>query len=500
MNASIHTSRRSAAGALALIMTAAFVAWALFVAGKYVEILDMVGDVWSGTTQQVSASPYFMLGAMAVLGIGALIARRMVSNLRARDVQQTVLAKPVQGLATIVMLVAAVLAALSVATLALGGLFNYGEPPAPLVRLLNVYLPIVLYTALILVLILVGFVFSPAAAKLAASQLRGATGDAAGRAQGPSGVITPRIITAESLQGGGAQRAAAPEEADQQQQQVADQQRVAAAKSRQSAAAMAFAIPIIATAVALLLGLIVFDLTTSAPQVWIWVIIVTIVGAGVFVGTMLARQGERASGRSSGVAVGARWLNFCLSIAFAAFASGLAMGYGSAAVSSLDIAPSVYVYAYDERADHFGYEGEAVELDNPVFSVSGYDLRSGGEITLTLDPGGETLEPVRVGGDGWGGEERELPEGLAAGDYELVIQGVARDDTTVSASLPLTVLDSGAVEFAQGTEASFDTMESRQIPLSAGWVFGDLVPAALLMLVPIAVVAGTLVVRNRDRE
>lgn len=456
MNPSIRASRTTAIRALVLTMAAAVLAWALYVAGRYGELLHAVrNDVWVGSNEQVVLSRLLTVAAIAVLGLGALIAKRKLAAIRAGEGPRSRLVGSVALFTNVMVIVAAGLAAFVVLVLSLGGLFSIEEDPVPGARVVNIYVPIVLYTTLVVGLILFAFVFSPAPSR-----------------EAPTEEQTAEIDEPERQ----------PE----------------ASPTRQRTTALAYATPIIAAAVALLLGLIVYDLTRTMLEAWIWVLILVIVAAGVFAGTVLARRSEDASSPAPGIVTGAKYLNFVLTILFAVFASGLSLGYSTAAVYALNIAPSLSVYAYDD-SEEFVDPGEGlVELREPLFDIWGYDLDSGSEVVVTLEPGGENVLSIPVDRNRWANGEGELPDGLEPGDYELHARALAPDDVPVEVSLRITVTASGGVVFPDGTDSYFETDGDRLLPITAGWVFGDLLPAGVLMLLGIAVTAGTITTRNRD--
>ena len=62
----------------------------------------------------------------------------------------------------------------------------------------------------------------------------------------------------------------------------------------QKALGLGYAVPILATAVAIIFGLGVYDVTRTNLQVWVWVIIIAIVAAGVVWGTRFAAKAKSA--------------------------------------------------------------------------------------------------------------------------------------------------------------------------------------------------------------
>lgn len=108
---------------------------------------------------------------------------------------------------------------------------------------------------------------------------------------------------------------------------------------RQKALALGYAVPILSTAFAIIFGLFVYDATRTNLDVWIWVLIISIVGFGVIAGTRFsarARQARIEAPRPrTALAAGAATVNFVLSIVFGATVSIMSFTMGSQAVNQL---------------------------------------------------------------------------------------------------------------------------------------------------------------------
>ena len=102
--------------------------------------------------------------------------------------------------------------------------------------------------------------------------------------------------------------------------------------ARQKALALGYAIPIIAAAVAVIFGLVVYDITGTSLEAWVWVIIQVIIAAGIILGTRYARlaKAEKPAPPKprTAWASGAWNLNFVLSIVFGAVVSVMAFTFG----------------------------------------------------------------------------------------------------------------------------------------------------------------------------
>jgi heme/copper-type cytochrome/quinol oxidase subunit 2 len=113
----------------------------------------------------------------------------------------------------------------------------------------------------------------------------------------------------------------------------------------QKALALGYAIPILATAVAIILGLVVYDITRTNLQIWVWVIIITIVASGVVLGTRFANKARTAKPEKpkpkTALAAGAASLNFVLSIVFGATVSIMAFSFGAEGISKLRVWPEI---------------------------------------------------------------------------------------------------------------------------------------------------------------
>ena len=106
----------------------------------------------------------------------------------------------------------------------------------------------------------------------------------------------------------------------------------------QRAVGLAYAVPVIGTAIAIIFGLTVYDITKTSLDAWIWVIIQAIIGFSIILGTTFAARARSARAlppreRKSGVA--AVNLNFVLSIVFAVVVLIMAFSLGFAGVDIL---------------------------------------------------------------------------------------------------------------------------------------------------------------------
>ena len=107
----------------------------------------------------------------------------------------------------------------------------------------------------------------------------------------------------------------------------------------QKALAIGYAVPIIGTALAIIIGLVVYDTQNQRLETWAWVVIQLIIGGSIFLGTRSAAKARSAKPvvkppRVAGAA-GAVTLNYVLSLVFAGTVSIMSFGFATTAVSQL---------------------------------------------------------------------------------------------------------------------------------------------------------------------
>lgn len=481
MEISQRASRTVARRSLLLVLGAAVVAWLLFIAGMYVDMLPR------GTSSTYLTSPdpgppefsrYFLFAAVASLGLGALIALRRTSKFRSRGAQSA-LVRPVQLFAGGTLIVAAAISASTCMVLFFDGFLGGGGSDSPLTRTVDLYIPIVLHTALVVTLVLAGFVFVPRGPHAAA-----ATSPAAGSSETPS-------VTAEepSL---APQLAAQQQDPDQQAQQIPDPQ---LQQQAQRSAAIGFTVPMVTASAALIAGLIAADLTGSATQVWLWTLVLAVIGAGIVAGTRGAGRAiaQQTSGhKPRGAAVGAKNLNFVLSIVMVGSSVILALGYGASAINALTSSPWLSVGVYESGPGD-------VNGDEPLtWTTNGGDLEPGTSITVTMQPAGVDLDSVAIDRDGWANFSGTLPTEDTPGDYAIEAHARSDDGRELSASAEFSRNAEG--EFMSGESAdSYANAPTQVSAISLPWVLSDLLPAGLLLLVAAAVTGLSITARARER-
>jgi len=112
---------------------------------------------------------------------------------------------------------------------------------------------------------------------------------------------------------------------------------ISASKARQSIS-YGYALPIIGTTIAIVLGLFVRDFTRTELTTWIWVLIQAIIGTSLVFGTWYSNVADSfrsKKGTKIGATGGARGMNFVLSIIWSVTVTIMAFTLGSTAVDKL---------------------------------------------------------------------------------------------------------------------------------------------------------------------
>jgi hypothetical protein len=267
------------------------VGWTLFMFAIYSDlyvfpVYDSEG-MYLGETQIVQISTYLYLVGIVVFGLLALRGQQM--SLHARELAG--LDAPLPRAAHRFTNLTVVISLVGGSIYAIGNFLNafnsFGQENVNLlVRLFDVYVPIVLATILVIYILLRAFVYRKQTVKQA-------------KKQGMS--------------------------------------------DSEKALGLGYAIPILFTAVAIIFGLVVYDITRTDLQVWVWVVIQVIIALGILLGTRFSSKAKAAKVAPPRVrqtlAAGAANLNFVLSIVFGATVSIMSFTFGEAAIESLRIWP-----------------------------------------------------------------------------------------------------------------------------------------------------------------
>jgi hypothetical protein len=267
------------------------VGWTLFMFAIYSDlyvfpIYDSEG-MYLGETQIVQISTYLYLVGIVVFGLLALRGQQM--SLHARELAG--LDAPLPRAAHRFTNLTVVISLVGGSIYAIGNFLNafnsFGQENVNLfVRLFDVYVPIVLATILVIYILLRAFVY---------------------------------------------------------RKQTVKQTKKQGMSDSEKALGLGYAIPILFTAVAIIFGLVVYDITRTDLQVWVWVVIQVIIALGILLGTRFSSKAKAAKAAPPRVrqtlAAGAANLNFVLSIVFGATVSIMSFTFGAAAIESLRIWP-----------------------------------------------------------------------------------------------------------------------------------------------------------------
>lgn len=452
--------------AIAAPLVGTVVAWALVVLAQYSDLFirDVFDDgIRVGSNPAVAVSTYLVFLAVAVPAMAALWSQRVAIRERIARGPQARLERAAHRFVTLVLVVSMALAAIIAIGTFIEGFVGPEQRPDLLVRLGNVYAPILLYTALVLTVLLVGFVFRT---------------DSLPKSSDPppdnSGHTSTRFD------------AATPGTADN----------ASRAEARRDLGA-AYAIPIVASALALIVGLIVYDATGNSLEVWVWVAIQFLIGVGIVAGTAYGERaiatGPTETSSRSRITLGARRLSFVLSIVFAAVVGIMGFGFGSSAIDSLRSQPFLSVEAISGPNTSEG----PVEV-----ALNGGDLDEGSSITLTVEPSGETLLSETISADEFYYHSVELENSLAAGDYSLVAEATSRDGRSLVDRREFFVDDTGAVSWDMQKASPERWSETNTVIAQPDlrWWLEDLLPAFVLVVLSLGVVHQSLIRRNDPED
>jgi hypothetical protein len=267
------------------------VGWSLFMFAIYSDLFvfplyDNEG-MYLGETQIVKISTYLYLVGIVVFGLLALRGQQM--SLHAREVAglDAPLPRAAHRFTNLTVVISLVGGSIYAISNFLNAFTSFGQEDVNLlVRLFDVYVPIVLATILVIYILLRAFVYRKQTVKQA-------------NKQGMS--------------------------------------------ESEKALGLSYAIPILFTAVAIIFGLVVYDITRTDLQVWVWVVIQVIIALGILLGTRFSSKAKSAKAAPPRIrqtlAAGAANLNFVLSIVFGATVSIMSFSFGASAIESLRIWP-----------------------------------------------------------------------------------------------------------------------------------------------------------------
>ena len=290
------------------------VGWTLFMFAIYSDLFvipmyDSEG-MYLGESQVVKLSSYLYLAGVVVFGLLALRGQQLALHARELAGLDAALPRAAHRFTNLAVVISLVAGSFYAIGNFLTAFTRFGNDSVNiLVRLFDVYVPIVLATALVIYILLRAFVF--------------------------------------------------------RKQNVKEAKKQGLSDSEKSLG-LGYAIPILFTAVAIIFGLVVYDITRTDLEVWVWVVIQVIIAVGVLLGTRFSSRAKLAKPAAPRVrqtlAAGAANLNFVLSIVFGATVSIMSFNFGASAIESLRIWPE-----YKEPV-----EGEEIVYD-PTWQVAQFE-------------------------------------------------------------------------------------------------------------------------------
>ena len=256
-------------------------------AGLFVYPIYDAQGMYQGDEQIIRPSTYLFLCGIVIFGLLALYGQRLALRARTLAGVDDSLARAAHRFTNFAVIVALVTGAFFAIGNFLGAFNTYIDREENLtVRLFDVYIPILLATGLVVYILLRAFVF---------------------RKQVVKGAKKERMSESEKALG------------------------------------LGYAVPIIATAIAIIFGLAVYDVTRTELEVWVWVIIQVIIVSGILLGTRFSTKAKTAKtapprARAT-LAAGAANLNFVLSIVFGVTVSIMSFAFGAAGIEKLRVYP-----------------------------------------------------------------------------------------------------------------------------------------------------------------
>lgn len=437
--------KTGAQSSILIVLTSVVAAWIFVTLAAYTDLFVTPVDTNGahlGDDPAVSASTYLLFAAVAVTATAAVVAQRHAIAQRLVQGADSALPRAAHRLATLAIIVAIVAAAIFGFVVFLST-FGHGPGGNVGVRFFTTYLPIILYTAVIVTSLLVGFVFR--GDTLPKSTLRH-TPPVAGRG---------------------------------------------ASSSPSRALGGAYAVPIIASATALIFGLVVYDLTRTRLELWVWVIIHAMIAAGVIAGTVLAEKAQGHSSESrSRVTGAARTLNVVVSVVVVTIVVGVSFGQAVSAVSGLRISPELSLDIYP---------GQSEKVADGVVSVNAWDLEPGSAVLVVWADTGETLMSGEAGRFRDFYDRVNFPEDTSPGTYSITGSATAFGGGPLFREATLTVGSGGLVDYRLVTGLRGQESEPIVIAPSGVWLVAYLAPALTLLGIGLTTLYVTVVARNPKR-
>lgn len=257
--------------ALLLPLVGLLATWSLFLTANYFELPDRGGFTRPGLHWEV----YLYLAGIAVVALASSIAFSISDSLHVKHPEGiTRSVYRFNGLAVVLSMVAGAIFAIGTFLSSFG--MSFASAGAN--KLIEVYLPIILVTIVVVYVLLQATVFR---------------------------------------------------KSENEENEPSD--------PRRRALGLAWSLPIIGTALALIIGLIAYG-SSREIETWVWVVIQALILASIILGThfaVKARSAVRVAARERVVGAGALNLNFVLSILFSAVVGIMAFAYGTNAINKL---------------------------------------------------------------------------------------------------------------------------------------------------------------------
>ena len=279
MNKTLKTS-------IAFVIVGIDIAWLGMVLANYAQLFEApdysnYGELTRGIDSLTRPSTYIFLIALAGFALFSGLAYRLADHEVAKKVKGSL---PVFRFTTVSVIVALVSLAIFAISAFFASFNAFGPDKGIVDQLLGIYLPIVLAAAICVVLLLSATVYRKSEVKVAA-------------------------VTKEQ-------------------------------KRAKREAALAFVYPIVGTTIALIIGLAVYSARRENPQVWIWVLILAIVGGSIAMGTIYAARTKTSAPKARAAAPkktgsAALSLNFVLVVIFVVVVTLMSFTFGIAAVQEL---------------------------------------------------------------------------------------------------------------------------------------------------------------------
>jgi hypothetical protein len=256
-------------------------------AGLFVYPIYDAQGMYQGDEQIIRPATYLFLSGIVLFGLLALYGQRLALRARALAGVDNGLARAAHRFTNFAVIIALVAGASFAIGNFLGAFNTFIDREENLtVRLFDVYIPILLATGLVVYILLRAFVFRK------------------------------RVVKGAKKEG---------------------------MSESEKALGLGYAVPIIFTAIAIIFGLAVYDVTRTDLEVWVWVIIQVIIVSGILLGTRFSTKAKTATPSAPRarptLAAGAANLNFVLSIVFGVTVSIMSFGFGAAGIETLRVYP-----------------------------------------------------------------------------------------------------------------------------------------------------------------